>query len=1357
MTTNNHCLRSIALLVLCLLNSVLAISQNRDILFENISSQDGLSSNTVFTAIQDSAGYMWFGTQDGLNRYDGYAFAVYRPSESEEKSNSPASVHIRSLHIDSKAILWIGGDEGVTRYEEKHNTFENFQLITDGARQYVSAISETKDGQIWACLLNGKCFVYNQQLNSFKEVHIEAGITNIGTLYAIEDGFLVGSDFGLYHLNTSSLKMSEIKLLNSSFAVNQVTRSHDGTFWIASSGEGILHIDNKFKLIKQYKHEVFNSNSLCNNNVRSLCFDNNGKLWIGTFVGLSIFDLATNHFENHFEEFSRPYALTQNSVRTIIKDRDNGMWLGTFFGGVDYYHPANIKFDLLNQNGGNLSLSDNVVSAIKEAPNGNIWILTNDKGLNYWDRKNNKIQFITHDEKDPSSISSNNLKSVIYTNAQNLLIGTHDLGLNYYNPRTKKNIVFKNKGAKGDIPNNNVYALLKDSHSNIWVGTWKGLCKFNERTLSFAQHNTDSKGNALSSELISYLYEDSRGRIWIGTFNGLNIFYPEKNLFETFKIDSSANLNLLNDDITCVYEDTKGRIWIGTRKGLHLFDELERNFKNITTKDGLASNIIYGVLEDDNNNLWISSNNGLSCYNTKTKRIRNYGIKDGIQASQFNNYSFCKTSDGLLLFGGINGLTIFDPNKVEETPFNSNVIFTYFKLFNNVIQPGDSSGILEQGISHTKKITLKHNQNVFSIGFAAINYIGSNNIVYKYKLEGYDQEWREAESGRNAYYSNLQPGNYTFKVIAEDIDDNSDINETSLTIEILTSWWQSTIAYILYLALFILLIMVSYKLIRERIRTQNQLRLEILEKHQITEVNKMKLQFFTNISHEFRTPLTLIISPLQKIIERKGADEWLNRQHETIYKNARRLINLIDQLMDFRKSELGQLRLNTAPGDIVSYINEIYLSFALAASQNNIVYTFDSEEPKIDCLFDRSYIEKIAFNLLSNAFKFTPDGGTVGIKLYIEDEWLVFEVKDTGKGIPPEKISLIFERFYRIDEASSKTGSGIGLALTKRLVELHHGSIAVVGEINKGSTFTVRLPLNSEVYESNEVNYEQSTVQEHIELPITDVAISKSKLEDEQNIDEKELILLVDDNTDISSYIKESLSYEYKIKLVSNGKEALEFLMNEEPSLIISDIMMPVMDGLSLCKTLKQSVKTCHIPIILLTAKTSVDDQIEGLHLGADDYMAKPFEMNLLEAKVHNLIKTRKRLKELFSQTHDIKPEAIAFNRLDKEFLEKAMLVVEEHLIDPKFSVDLFAQEMNMSRSNLHLKMKAITGASATDFIKKIRFSEAIKLLEENRYSMAEISFKTGFNSPSYFSTSFKKHFGYLPTEHIQKIKNRIN
>ncbi|WP_430812235.1 MULTISPECIES: ligand-binding sensor domain-containing protein [unclassified Carboxylicivirga] len=845
----------------------IAQANDRKVLFKNITNKDGLSHSTVFSITQDSTGYIWLATQDGLNRYDGYEFKVFR---GDDVHSTVSSNYIRSLFVDRAGLVWIGGNNGVSKYNERTEEFTNYPLFQQKKGRYITSIVQTQSGDLWAASYNGKLFRYKAASDKFEELKLQWSDstvgTNIGTLYAADNYLLIGTESGLFQLDEVSLNLDRIQLPGMDAPVRAIVKDVDGSYWLGTEGEGVFHVAADFKLIDHYQHSVYKENTLCNDNVRSLCFDENGQLWIGTFVGLSILNVQSNTFFNYAEEFDRPYSLSQNSVRSIFKDKNGGVWLGTFFGGVNYYHQSNIKFDILNQNGGALSLSDNVVSAIKEDEKGNFWILTNDDGLNYWDRQRKSIAVIRHDEKKSNTLSTNNLKSIEYGEPGKLLIGTHNAGLNYYDIHTKQNLVFRAGGAVGDISDDNVYALLKDTKNRIWVGTWKGLNQFNEQSQTFTPYYIDSNGQRLTSDQISYLLEDSRGRIWIGTFEGVNIFYPDRNAFETFVNESNSSNVLPGNEITCVYEDSKGRIWIGTRNGLCIFDEIERNFVEISVDEGLPNSFVYGILEDDKGLMWVSTNGGLACYNPRTKRFIIYDKDDGIQDTQFNNYSFCKASTGELLFGGINGITIFDPANIQDTAFDNQVIFTRFSLFNNVIIPGDESRLLEHSLNHTTNIKLAHDQNVFTIAFTAINYINGNKISYEFKLDGYDDDWRLSEASRSAYYSNITPGKYVFKVRAA-IDGEVDSNSlATLDIEVKPPWWETYWAYLGYFVVLISMFYTAYVLLKERIKTQQQLRLERLEKHKITEVNQMKLQFFTNISHEFRTPLTLIISPLQKIM-----------------------------------------------------------------------------------------------------------------------------------------------------------------------------------------------------------------------------------------------------------------------------------------------------------------------------------------------------------------------------------------------------------------------------------------------------------------------------------------------------------
>jgi ligand-binding sensor domain-containing protein/signal transduction histidine kinase/DNA-binding response OmpR family regulator len=1349
-------MKKLCLVVFCIgLFSFLSVgSENQKsnpYLFRNISNSDGLSQSTVLSIVQDSMGYMWFGTQDGLNRYDGRKFKVYR--NDKEDRTSVLSNYIRKLYVSNKGNLWVAGNRGVSLYNPTHDSFYNFPIKENYESSHILDITEDEKGTIYIGSANGNIYEYEADKKIFSKLELKSNAefkNKINVIVPNEEYLLLGTNYGLFEFDKRTFQLKKIEISNDDIEVRTIKKDIRNGFWIGTEGDGLFRIDQNYKLVSKFLHSVNNTNSVSNDNIRSLSFDKEGKLWIGTFIGLSIYDPESGNFSNYYEEFSRPYALSQNSVRSIYQDAHGGMWLGTFFGGVNYYHSSDTKFQLINQNGSNFSLSDNVTSAIKEDKQGNLWIATNDKGLNYWDRKKNQIRYYTHNEKDPGSLSSNNLKSIVITDNGKLLVGTHKSGLNLLDPRTGKCKVFKHSQRKGSLADNSIYALLLDKKSRIWVGTWKGLNLFDPQTNSFKLFDVDSKGNRLSSDAIHYLFEDSRGRIWIGTPKGLNIFYPENNIFETFMPDLNAPNSLSDGMVTCITEDQKGRIWVGTKAGLNVFDEIERRFISYTTKDGLPNDVIYGVLEDEQERLWMSTNKGLSCFNPSSKKFKNYDLEDGIQSRQFNTYSFCKTTNGELLFGGINGITIFQPEQLRVTPFNDEVHFRNLKVNNKGVIPGDETGVLKKHISQSQVVVLKSNQNVFQLEYSAINYISANKVKYMRILEGFEDEWVMSSENMSPTYSNLSSGEYIFKVKAVSGEGVVGEDVASVNIVVLDPWYISAYAILVYVLIALVVLIISLRLLKERIRTQNELRVERLEKKKLTEINQMKLQFFTNITHEFRTPLTLILSPLQKIRERKSNDDWFNKQHDMIYKNTMRLLNLVDQLMDFRKSELGTLKLQVAKGEIVSFVNEIYLSFAEVASQNNIIYTFDTRFEKVSLYFDSSYVEKIIFNLLSNAFKFTPSGGSIGILINQSNSKLILEVSDSGKGIPVDQQSLIFERFYRIDENTSKPGSGIGLALTKRLVELHHGTITVRSEKDKGSKFIVSIPLNESVYSEEELK-EVLIEESHKTKPVVDIYTPENELIELAEDDEKDSVLVVEDNPDIIHYLRENLADKYTVYSASNGEEALSIVSEKQPTLVISDVMMPVMDGVAFCKKIKQNIKTCHIPIILLTAKSAVEDQIDGLEMGADDYITKPFVMNLLEAKVGNIIKSRKRLKEYYSKSLEIQPEKMAFNNLDEELLKKAVEIVETNLSEPDLSVDFFAREMGMSRSNLHLKLKAITGESATDFIKKIRFKKATSLIEENKYSIAEISYMVGFNSPSYFSTSFKKYFGYLPTEYLQK------
>ncbi|WP_235005344.1 hybrid sensor histidine kinase/response regulator transcription factor [Pedobacter nyackensis] len=1321
--------------------------------FRSISVDKGLSQSTVFTIVQDTLGFMWMATQDGLNRYDGESFTVYRPSKGDK--NSLQSNFIRSLYLDHKGLIWVGGNQGVSRYDYATNSFQNYRLPRKSGEWFISSIIQDGDNLIWVSSSAGEIFYLDQASGQFKQVNFDASaydIKSVTQLALVKNTLLVGTDVGLFKMNKASKKLSFINLGQGRPKINDIFIEGDW-LWIGTEGSGLVKYNIANDQMYNYRHSGAIAGSLVDNDVRGINKDVLGNIWMGTFKGLSILDPKTNTFQNYYHQASIPYTISQNSVRCVYRDKQNGMWLGTFYGGINYYHHNDIKFNLLNQNTGSLSLNDQVVNVIKQDSKGDFWIGTNDKGLNYWNRRAGTIKYYTAKESGQAALSSNNIKAIAFDQSGKLLVGTHNSGLNYFDPATGTSKVYRHKvNDSKSISGDMVYALLRDHKNRIWVGTRTGFDQFNAAEGAFNHVYIDKAGKRLTSDEVTYLLEDSKKRIWIGTTNGVNLFYPDNFLFDTF----SGTL-LSNDVVSCIAEDHKKRIWIGTRDGLNLFDEKTRSFITYNTRKDFLKGTIYGIQADDEGFLWISTNKGLVKFNPDTRKLQVFDNKDGLQNNQFNLYAFCKASDGMMLFGGINGISYFYPKALKQGPQKLKVTFTGLEVFNKTVVPEDGSDVLDQHIDQAGRLNFKHEYKQFTIFFNAFNYISPNKTKYQYKLEGFDADWQLTENMSKASYTNLPSGKYMFHVKAVGpLGESSEVK--SIEIVVSPPWWNSNWFYFLLTILAAAGGYFAYRILTERIRTLHQLKLERMEREKVDYINRMKMDFFTNVSHEFRTPLTLILAPLEEIMSKPVTDKTLRKHHELILLNAKRLYSLVDQLFEFKKTELGTKKLKVRKADMVGFIHEVYSSFLTLSEKNKIKYSFRSTEARLSFYFDKDAVEKILFNLLSNAFKYTPEGGAITVEFAEKNGDAVIKVSDTGIGIDDQNQERVFDRFYQVNGQEMNLGSGVGLAFTKSLVELHHGSIAVESALGKGSMFVVTLPLADEQYDADE----------HIETPKYELSVENahSSIADDEELvtqettgigPEKEKLLVIDDNPEIVGYLKNYFDNIYQVSVAYDGKEALGVLEEEQVDLIICDVMMPEMDGIHFCKRIKQNIQTCHIPVILLTARNETDHQIKGLEVGADDYVTKPFSIAILEAKLQNISRSRKRLKEYYSSSTDIIPENIAFNTLDEDFLRDAIAIIETHITESDFSVDKFSKEIGMSRSNLYLKLKAITGESATDFIKRIRFKKAVELMESRQYTIAQVAYMSGFNSPSYFSTAFKQYYDCMPTEYLARKESDSN
>lgn len=1324
------------------------------ITFSYISINEGLSQSTVFSIDQDKRGNMWFATYDGVNKYDGYAFTVYQ--HNEDDPNSIANDISRIVKTDSQGRVWIGTRDGLSRYDEEKDIFQNFFYEKKGKHLQVNGIEEISPEQLLISTPEG-LIMFDIKESKFIDDSFSTAMhkTIASTLYRQGDLIYIGTPTdGLYNYSITQKTFEKVIPILGTKQIQAILQQSPTRIWVATEGAGLFLINPKTKEIKNYLHSPSNPKSISSNYIRSLAMDSQNRLWIGTFNDLNIYHEGTDSFASYSSNPVENGSLSQRSVRSIFMDSQGGMWLGTYFGGLNYYHPIRNRFKNIRNIPYKNSLSDNVVSCIVEDKDKNLWIGTNDGGLNLYNPITQRFTSYTlQEDENARGIGSNNIKAVYVDEKKSLVyIGTHAGGLSILHRNGGQVENFNQRNSQ--LVNENVYAILPDGEGNLWLGTLSALVRFNPEKRSFTTIEKEKDGTPVVSKQITTLFRDSHKRLWIGGEEGVSVFQQEGLDIQKASILPVSNVTKLFTN--CIYEASNGVIWVGTREGFYCFNEKDKQIKRYNTTNGLPNNVVYGILEDSFGRLWLSTNRGISCFNPESEKFRNFTESDGLQSNQFNTSSYCRTSVGQMYFGGINGITTFRPELLLDNPYTPPVVITKLQLFNKVVRPDDETGILTKNISETKSITLKSWQTAFSIEFVVSNYISGQHNTFAYKLEGYDKEWYYLTDSRTVSYSNLPQGTYQFLVKAANSDGKWNPIPTALEIIVLPVWYKTWWALLIFFATFAGFITFVFRFFWMRKSMEAQLEIERRDKEHQEEINQMKMRFFINISHELRTPLTLILTPLQEIIN-KISDRWTRNQLEYIQRNANRLLHLVNQLMDYRRAELGVFELKAKKGNAHQLIQDNFLFYDKLARHKKITYTLHSELEDKEVLFDANYLELIVNNLLSNAFKYTESGQSITVTLKEENGWLLLQVSDTGIGIPINKQGKIFERFYQIE--SEHVGSGIGLSLVQRLIELHHGRIELDSEENKGSTFSVYLPQDLSVYKpselaSNDEQNEEEQVYSTNSKAMYFIDTEKVENESVESGDKKRgTILIVEDNNEIRRYLSNGLADLFNTLEAGNGEEALEKLKDNEVDVIVTDVMMPVMDGIKLCKNVKQNIRTCHIPVIILSAKTDIKDQMEGLQMGADDYIPKPFSLAILTTKIQNMMRTRRRMLDKYAKSLEVEPEKITFNAMDEALLKRAMTIVEKNMDNIEFSTDEFAREMNMSRSNLHLKLKAITGESTIDFIRKIRFNEAAKLLKDGRYTVAEVSTMVGFNTPSYFATSFKKYFGCLPTEYIKKSK----
>lgn len=1357
--------------VVLLLQSLIVLSQSERYNFSRLNTYTGLSHNQVNAVLKDPDGFLWVGTTYGLNRYDGYFCRIFRKDHND--STSVKDNNITALYELPDRKMWVAtmGGGCIYNYDtENFNADYNSYLraigLPDGS---MMNIVKGNNGRYWFLYYDKGLYLYSandKKGKLFKQQPTNQPANQITSIRETKDGKLwLVYQSGL--LEKYDIK-EEKKLLSSTILEKQyewkqafeLMIDNDGDLWFWSYNNGLFFFHPENDSLIRIGKNTFPAR-LKSELVSQVVQGGNGLIWVGTDHGGVVLIDKKNGFNTTYLQNNPndPKSISQNSITTIYKDDQGIIWLGTFKQGVNYYNSNIVQFPYYHHRESDAtSLQFDDVNRFVEDKSGNIWIGTNGGGLIYFDRKNNTFRQYLHDPKNSNSLSNNVIVSLCIDQEGILWVGTYLGGLNSFDGR-KFTRYRHNDNDSSSLANNTIWELLEDREHRLWIGTLGGgLDCFDKKTNRF-NHYRGGEGLLLSN-YVSPIIQDRKGNLWVGTNAGVAVI--EENLSAAVFYRHTSNKYSLSDDgIFCLLEDSKGQIWIGTREGLNLFNQQTKEFQTFSIANGLPDNMILNIVEDDQQTLWISTPNGLCNAIPRQNNgqvilsVISYDAANNLQNREFNDNAALKTRAGELIFGGPSGFNIIHPASIRKPVVHPTLVFTGFQIADKNVEPGElvnNRVLLNRALSQLQSVDLKYKENIFSIDFASLHFSHNDNDKYAYMLEGFNENWLYTDGNqRRATYTNLSPGHYMFKVkVLERTGTWSEAKTLKINIE--PPFWRTPLAYLIYLLIAAGLFLLIRRITLERIHMRFEVRQQRREAERAHALEQLKTKFFTNVSHEFRTPLSLIIAPLDKIIK-LATDKEQAEQLGLVQRNAKRLLNLVNQLLDFRKMEVQETRLHPAIGDIIRFCKETSLSFSDIAEKKKIQFSFSSNIDQLEIYFDKDKIEKILFNLLSNAFKYTYDNGTVSVNLLYHaavdhetDGRLAIAVRDSGIGIPAAQHEKIFERFFQTEVPDSMVnqGTGIGLAITKEFVKLHNGIIAVESAPDQGTCFTVLLPARK-ICVSPGIATQSMSAEEEKQI-ITD---------ERKKGDKKKTIMIVEDNEDLRFYLKDNLKEKYHIAEAANGKEGWEKIKQLNPDLIVSDIMMPLMDGVELAGKVKTETLTAHIPVILLTAMGSEEKQLEGLKAGVNDYITKPFTFEILASRINNLLAQQVILQKRFQKQIEVNPGEVTITPVDEKFLKQALEIIEKEIDNPDFSVDEFSKEMFMSRVTLYRKIHSLTGKSPLDFIRSIRLKRAVQLLDKSGMSISEVAYQVGFNNPKVFRKLFKEEFSITPSEYAANLKNK--
>lgn len=1329
---------------------------------------------------------MWFGTFNGLNRYDGYQFETFHYVPGD--SNSISHNYISALEEDRNGYIWIGTRDGLTRLDPKLNQFKTYKHKENepGSINHnsIEALVEDNQGRIWIGTRNGGLDLYDPEAQSFIHYTHQPNNPNslssnsIRELFEDSNGNIwIGHWDGSVDILSFDNTQSEPTIHKNQLAdvpITAIVESFDKAIWIASQGEGLFQVKFENGKLIQNGHHTYSPtkrNGISSNIILCLMVDQDDKLWIGTEDrAISILDLDLNTYQFVVNDAFRESSLNHNSIWQIYEDNMGNVWIGTYAHGINLLTDRKSYFHHFKSYPGKVNgLNHNMVTAFVEDNDNNLWIATDGGGLNFFDRKNNTFLYYTTKN---SNLGTDVIVSLLKDTKGQLWVGTWTKGLYRFDKEAKTFSRYSQE--EHGLGSNRILHITEDRDGGLWLSTyWGGLTYFNPDQSIIKVYNTGSSG--LTDNFVRTTRQDVYGNLWIGTDFGINIYESESDQFLTFKHNEDDAHSLSKGFVHCIAQTSDSSIWIGTTGGLNKFDKETNRFIHFNTANGLPNNEIKCIIEEKDGVLWLSTNKGISRLDTKSGIFKNYDYLDGLQGNEFNIRSGLKTSRNEIIFGGNNGFNIFNYPILKENRHIPPVIITDIKIFNMSVHIGNENPPLPKHISEMQEIAISYKHNVLSFDFVALNYVSPEKNKYAYIMEGFETNWNYVDVRRTATYTNLDPGEYIFRVKASNNDGLWNEEGVSLNIVIEPPFWKTWWAYLIELALIIAIIgfVLNYFISRQRLKSA--LKIEHLQLEKMYEMDQMKTQFFSNIAHEFYSPLSLIISPLQKLLTSGIEDERIKSSLTQIHHNAQRLQRMTNQLKDFQKIETSDLRLSLSRGNIIQFIEQTVSSFKDYADTRHIKLYFNATPERSVEWFDPDKLDKIIYNLLSNAFKFTPNHGRVDIGLSIlyrnqnggtsssqtkNIRYIEIKVQDNGIGIPKDKIDRIFERFYRAekDTVGSIEGTGIGLAFVYELVKLYGGEISVSSAEGEGSIFTVLIPLDENYLEENQLVADFNITQPGWDAglkegsDLLEAASGKSAAAPTPAVDIP-VILVVEDDEEIRNYVQSSLESRYRIITAENGKLGIKKAIKTVPDLVISDVKMPGADGIELCNTIKSDERTSHVPVILLTALSSRESKLEGLKEGADVYLSKPFNMDELEAHIINLLQTRRRLRAKYSRAIMFGSTSDRLKNLDEEFLERTLDIVEKNISNPEFNAELLSQKMNISRMQLYRKLRSLTDQTAHEFIRSIRLKEAARLLKEKRMTITEVAYEVGFNDLTYFARCFRKQFNTSPSEYLSDLK----